>query len=216
MSEGERKYTGFAAIYKLEQEKLKRESPQATPQASPPVEASEESPDSAVLEESSSAKSNSDSQLSTSNTTSVEESVADTHPVTPPAPITNLRPTGHKSGRRTRQRPALAKASTATPVAAGTVEYYVQKWKQIYRLNKGELKVMKVMFDLSHGAGVSECYIKVPEVAASAQLKKRRCQYVIRSLEDLGFLDRLEDYDPTNRLGTKYRVNLKPRILDIE
>jgi len=215
MSEGERKYTGFAAIYKLEQEKLKRESPQATPQASPPVEASEESPDSAVLEESSSAKSNSDNQLSTSNTTSVEESGADAHPVTPPALITNLRPAGPKSGRRTK-RPALAKVSTATPAASGTVDYYVQKWKQIYRLNKGELKVMKVMFDLSHGAGVSECYIKVPEVAASAQLKKRRCQYVIRSLEDLGFLDRLEEYDPTNRLGTKYQVNLKPRILDIE
>lgn len=215
MSEGERKYTGFAAIYKLEQEKLKRENPQATTEARPPVEASEESPVSGVLEESSTAKSNSDSQLSTSITAPVEEIGANTHPVTPPAPITNLRPAVPKSGRRTKQRPALARASTASP-AASTVDYYVQKWKQIYRLNKGELKVMKVMFDLSHGTGVSECYIKVPEVAESAQLKKRRCQYVIRSLEDLGFLDRLEDYDPTNRLGTKYRVNLKPRILDIE
>ena len=216
MSEGERKYTGFAAIYKLEQEKLKLENPQATPQAETTVEASEESPNADVLEGSSSAKPNSDSQLGISNTAPVEESRAITHPVTPPAPISNLRAAEHKSGRRTKRRSILAKVSTAGPVAAGTVDYYVQKWKQIYRLNKGELKVMKVMFDLSHGAGVSECYIKVPEVAESAQLKKRQCQYVIRSLEELGFLDRLEDYDPANRLGTKYRVNLKSRTLDIE
>jgi hypothetical protein len=74
---------------------------------------------------------------------------------------------------------------------------------------------MRVMFTLTHEKGVSECYIKVPEVAEAAQLKKRRCQYVIRGLEELGFLDRLEEYDPSVRLGTKYRVNLKPVHLDL-
>jgi hypothetical protein len=215
MSEGERKYTGFAAIYQLEQEKLKLENTQPSPEDRPPGEASNETADSNVKEQSSSAKPNSDSQLSNSNITSTEESGVATAPVKPPAPITNLRPAGQKAGRKTKHRPVIAKASTASP-AAGTIDYYVQKWKQIYRLNKGELKVMRVMFDLSHGIGVSECYIKVPEVAEAAQLKKRRCQYVIRILEDLGFLERLEEYDPSIRLGTKYRVNLKPRILDIE
>jgi hypothetical protein len=215
MSEGERKYTGFAAIYKLEQEKIKLENTQPSSDARPPGEASEESTDSDVNEENTSAKPNSDSQLSTSNTISTVESGVSTAPIKPPAPITNLRPAGQKAGRRPKQRPVIAKTSTASP-AAGTADYYVQKWKQIYRLNKGELNVMKAMFDLSHGIGVSECYIKVPEVAEAAQLKKRRCQYVIRILEDLGFLERLEEYDPSIRLGTKYRVNLKPRILDIE
>ena len=74
---------------------------------------------------------------------------------------------------------------------------------------------MRAMFRLTHEAGTSECYIKVPEVAEAAKLKKRRCQYVIRSLEEMGFLDRLEEYDPSNRLGTKYRVNLKPHNLDL-
>ena len=216
MSEGERKYTGFAAIYKLEQDKLKRDNTQPAPDAKSLDEASVEPSDANVGEENSSPNSNAAGQLSPLSTAPVDESRADTPSAKPPASIANLRPTGQTSSRRTRQRQSTAKASIATPVATGTADYYAQKWKQIYRLNKGEIKVMKVMFDLSHGAGSSECYIKVPEVAESAQLKKRRCQYVIRSLEELGFLDRLEEYDPASRLGTKYRVNLKPRTLDIE
>lgn len=216
MSEGERKYTGFAAIYKLEQEKLKSDNTQPAPDAQPRGEASVEISGSDAPEEILSTNSNNESQLSPLSTAPVDESRASTPAVKPPASIANLRPAGQTSSRRARQRPSTAKASTATPVATGTADYYAQKWKQIYRLNKGEIKVMKVMFDLSHGTGNSECYIKVPEVAESAQLKKRRCQYVIRSLEELGFLDRLEEYDPASRLGTKYRVNLKPRTLDIE
>jgi hypothetical protein len=216
MSEGERKYTGFAAIYKLEQDKLKSDNTQPAPDAQPPGEASVEPSGSVAPEEISSANSNNETQLSPLNTAPMDESRAGTPSIKPPASIANLRPAGQTSSRRTRQRPSTAKASIATPVAIGTADYYAQKWKQIYRLNKGEIKVMKVMFDLSHGTGSSECYIKVPEVAESAQLKKRRCQYVIRSLEELGFLDRLEEYDPASRLGTKYRVNLKPRNLDLE
>ena len=217
MSEGERKYTGFAAIYKLEQDKLKSDNTQPAPDAQPPGEASVEPSGSVATEEISSANSNTETQLSSLNTAAaVDESRASTPSIKPPASIANLRPAVQTASRRTRQRPSTAKASTATPVAIGTADYYAQKWKQIYRLNKGEIKVMKVMFDLSHGTGSSECYIKVPEVAESAQLKKRRCQYVIRSLEELGFLDRLEEYDPASRLGTKYRVNLKPRTPDIE
>jgi hypothetical protein len=216
MSEGERKYTGFAAIYKLEQEKLKSDNTQPAPDAQPPGEASVEISGSDAPEEISSTNSNNESQLSPLDTAPVDGSRASTPAVKPPGSIANLRPAGQASSRRTRPRPSTAKASITTPVATGTADYYAQKWKQIYRLNKGEIKVMKVMFDLSHGTGNSECYIKVPEVAESAQLKKRRCQYVIRSLEELGFLDRLEEYDPASRLGTKYRVNLKPRTLDIE
>src|ERR1051325_1083111 len=215
MSEGERKYTGFAAIYQLEQEKLKRDDTPPAPDARPPGEASTEGSDSDIPE-TSSAKPNNDSRLSPLNPPPVDDSRADTPSAKPPASIANLRPAGQASGRRAKQRPSTAKASTATPVATGTADYYAQKWKQVYRLNRGEIKVMKVMFDLSHGVGSSQCYIKVQDVAVLAQLKKRRCQYVIRSLEELGFLDRLEEYDPASRLGTKYTVNLKPRTLDME
>ena len=58
MSEGERKYTGFAAIYKLEQEKLKSDNTQPAPDAQPQGEASVEPSGTDVPEEISSANSN--------------------------------------------------------------------------------------------------------------------------------------------------------------
>lgn len=216
MSEGERKYTGFAAIYQLEQEKLRREKPQAPPEAGPPGEESQAAPESTVFEEDSGTKSVSDSQqLKPSEAPPPLRDATESPSLKAPASNVTRRSTGRKAGREPRHRPAVVKHATSVPPAEGSVEYYAQKWKQSYRLNKGEINVMSVMFRLTHEAGISECYIKVPEVAEAAKLKKRRCQYVIRSLEEIGFLDRLEEYDPSNRLGTKYRVNLKPHNLDL-
>lgn len=57
---------------------------------------------------------------------------------------------------------------------------------------------------------------EVGVVADAARLKRRRCQYVIRSLETLGFLDRLGEYDPSSRLSLQYRVRLKPARIETE
>jgi len=213
MSEGERKYTGFAAIYQLEQEKLKREKTQA--EITSPGEEPQGAPEStAPEEEDSHAESDRDDRShDPSEASSLMGRATESSSLKAPTSGALRRSTGRKTGRGTRPRPAVVKS--AAPPAEGSVEYYAQKWKQAYRLNKGEINVMRVMFRLTHETGVSECYIKVPEVAEAARLKKRRCQYVIRSLEEMGFLDRLEEYDPSNRLGTKYRVNLKPRNLDL-
>lgn len=216
MSEGERKYTGFAAIYQLEQEKLKREKTQAPPEAGRPGEEPRVAPESTASEEASRAESDSDNRpRDPSDASHLLGGAAESPSLKAPAANSPRRSTGRKAGRETRPRPAVVKSAAAAPPAEGSVEHYAQKWKQAYRLNKGEINVMRVMFRLTHETGVSECYIKVPDVAEAAQLKKRRCQYVIRSLEELGFLDRLEEYDPSIRLGTKYRVNLKPRNLDL-
>ena len=212
MSEGERKYTGFAAIYQLEQEKLKRERPQAPPEAGPPGEETRVTTESPAPE--ADARAESDIDAGAGDTPEAPPaSAAETPSLKAPAASVTRRPAGRKSDRGTKLRSAVVKP--AAPPAEGSVEHYAQRWKQVYRLNKGEISVMRVMFTLTHEKGVSECYIKVPEIAEAAQLKKRRCQYVIRSLEELGFLDRLEEYDPSVRLGTKYRVNLKPVHLDL-
>lgn len=215
MSEGERKYTGFAAIYQLEQEKLKREKTQAPPEADPPGEEARVSPESPAPEAVARAESDSDSRPRDTPEAPRPPAVSAESPsLRAPAPNAARRPATRKAGRGARPRPAVVKPDA--PPAEGSVEHYAQRWKQVYRLNKGEISVMRVMFSLTHAKGVSECYIKVPEVAEAARLKKRRCQYVIRGLEELGFLDRLEEYDPSVRLGIKYRVNLKPVHLDLE
>ncbi len=213
MSEGERKYTGFAAIYQLEQEKLKRERPQILPEAETPGEETRVARESPAPDADARAESENDNRpLDTPEASPLPALLAESPSLKAPASNAPRRAATRKTSRSTRPRPAVVKSATSP--AEGSVEHYAQRWKQVYRLNKGEISVMKVMFGLTHAKGVSECYIKVPEVAEAAQLKKRRCQYVIRGLEELGFLDRLEEYDPSVRLGTKYRVNLIPIHLD--
>ena len=221
MSEGERKYTGFAAIYQLEQEKLKREKmPAELPQPAPPP-AESVSPSSITDSNETPYNKYSENRLEKSSAgSSVDfKPVAASSTSPSPIPIAVRRaPEERKKhlDRISKPKSAIASSLRLDSDDAGSVAPHIQRWKQVYRLNKGEMNVMKAMFKLSHEVGISECYIKIPEVAESAQLKKRQCQYVVRSLEELGFLERLEEYDPSNRRGIKYRVNLKPSHRDID
>ncbi|MDT7808170.1 MAG: hypothetical protein QOJ70_1983 [Acidobacteriota bacterium] len=225
MSE-ERKYTGFAAIYQIEQEKLKREK------AQPPQVPTDE-PEGRAAEKPAPAEASAEKRLDVPDAAPYagagESSESPTGAATPqeaaPAAVEEIgdgsrarvRPAKPRPPRRGTQAPKPQPVSAPASVAddAG-VESHAARWKQVYRLNKGEIKVMKVMFGLSHARGTDVCYIKVGEVADAARLKKRRCQYVIRSLETLGFLDRLGEYDPSSRLGLQYRMHLKPVRLESE
>lgn len=223
MSE-ERKYTGFAAIYQLEQEKLKRE--RARPPETPP--AVSEQP----VEEPSNAAPEAEAPIEEPRTHATGEPNLSENTAADSTSHMELAPAVSNSARKLRPAPARmtpARASKRSIVpktrprtaplsdqADSPVEAHALRWKQIYRLNKGEVNVMRVMFGLSHGQGTDVCHIRVREVAEAANLKKRQCQYVIRRLEALGFLELLEAYDPFNRLGVKYRVNLKPLHIDSE
>ena len=48
------------------------------------------------------------------------------------------------------------------------------------------------------------------DLAEMSNLDYRYCQKVVRSLERLGWITKLEDYDPVTQTGALYRVNLKP------
>jgi hypothetical protein len=222
----ERKYTGFAAIYQIEQEKLKREK--AQPPQAPSVEleghaagqpAPAEPHAEALREVREAPPPDVDGERSDSLTkaapaqdaTSIEPRPADEsapRQAKPPAPRAPKR-----AAAAVKPRPISAPAPGE---ADAGVEVHAARWKQVYRLNKGEINVMRVMFGLSHGQGTDVCFIKVGKVADAARLKKRRCQYVIRSLETLGFLDRLGEYDPSSRLGLQYRVRLMPARVETE
>lgn len=224
MSE-ERKYTGFAAIYQIEQEKLKREK------AQPPQAPSGESEDRAAGHPAP-AEPHAEElrEVREVPPPDVEGERSDSPPKAAPAQdATSVEPraAGEDAPRQAKspapRAPGRAAAATKPrpvspplPEADAGVEAHAARWKQVYRLNKGEINVMRVMFGLSHGQGTDICFIKVGEVAGAARLKKRRCQYVIRSLETLGFLDRLGEYDPSSRLGLQYRVRLKPARVETE
>jgi hypothetical protein len=86
----------------------------------------------------------------------------------------------------------------------------VDRWKSLYRLNSGEIAALKILCLLSEEDGSSECYIKMRKLAEMSSLDYRYCQKVVRSLERLGWITKLQDYDPSTQMGVLYRVNSRP------
>ncbi len=84
----------------------------------------------------------------------------------------------------------------------------VEGIKRQYRLSKGEAAVLRYLLDKANENGGSECYAKVPQLAEICKMTHRGCQFALRNLESRSFIVRLKDYDPADRLGIKFRINL--------
>lgn len=104
--------------------------------------------------------------------------------------------------------------SESTPAKAVKADFdltpYIELWKNFYRLKSGEVEALSTLFRMSHGEGRTECHVKMRKLAEMSNLDYRYCQKVVRSLERLGWLTKLQDYDPLTQVGVLYRVNLKP------
>ena len=103
-------------------------------------------------------------------------------------------------------------APISEPVAPTSPEltHYIELWKNFYRLKSGEVDALSVMYRSSYEKGRDECYIKMRNLAEMSNLTYRYCQKVVRSMEQLGWITKLRDYDPSDQRGVLYRVNLKP------
>jgi hypothetical protein len=82
----------------------------------------------------------------------------------------------------------------------------LDKWKKKHRLSKGEVKVLRVMLGMCRESDDEGCYIKIPQLMQAAELRERQTQLVLRSLRELGLIEKVAEYSNLNRLGTKYRV----------
>jgi predicted transcriptional regulator len=105
-----------------------------------------------------------------------------------------------------------AEVSTPELTESAELAQLIALWKSFYRLKDGEIEVLSAMYRMSHGVGSDECYVKMHNLAEMSNLTYRYCQKVVRSLEQLGWITKLKDYDPTTQLGVLYRVNLKPSV----
>jgi hypothetical protein len=85
---------------------------------------------------------------------------------------------------------------------------YVDRLKLKYRLSKGEANVLKYLLGATHDKGETECYITIPKLAEAAGITARGCQLTLKSLQMREFVVRIEEYDPSSRLGIKLQVNL--------
>lgn len=84
----------------------------------------------------------------------------------------------------------------------------LDRWKKKHRLGKGEVKVLKVMLGLCGENDENACYIKISWLMQAAELKERQTQMVLRSLCELGLIEKVGAYSNLDRMGTKYRVVL--------
>jgi hypothetical protein len=122
-------------------------------------------------------------------------------PVRPEAAPTTSPP--ETEARTPRQRPP------ATPSKAPDADTeLLDKWKKKHRLGKGEVKVLRAMLGMCREAGGDACYVKIPQLMQAAELKERQTQLVIRSLRELGLIEKVAEYSNLDRLGTRYRVVL--------
>jgi hypothetical protein len=89
----------------------------------------------------------------------------------------------------------------------------VERWKSLYRLNSGEISAMKTLVWISSENEQAECYVKMRKLAELSNLDYRYCQKVVRSLERLGWIVKLQEYDASTQLGVLYRINSRPSYL---
>lgn len=91
---------------------------------------------------------------------------------------------------------------------AADIPARVDRIKRQYRLSKGEAAVLEYLLESAGENGGTECYAKIPQLAEACEMTHRGCQFALRNLGSRGFVIRLKDYDPTNRLGIKFQINL--------
>lgn len=104
----------------------------------------------------------------------------------------------------------VSASATPAPQAAGEASFgdFSKRWSPILR--SGQMSVCRALFDLTYGAGLTECFTSMPKLAAAAGLKERQCYNVVAQLELLGFIERPEIFNTPSKKGTVFRLFLTP------
>ena len=107
-------------------------------------------------------------------------------------------------------RPDTAR-SVHTPAKVAGISFgeFSRRWSPILR--SGQMSVCRVLFDMTYGAGLAECFTSMPKLAEAAGLKERQCYNVVAQLELLGFIERPEIFNTPTKKGTVFRLFLSPQ-----
>jgi hypothetical protein len=114
------------------------------------------------------------------------------------------------TAKRAEPKASVQRITSATPkVSEGVATTArVDGLKRQFRLSKGEASVLKYLLDKAAESGGLECYAKIPQLAEVCEMTHRGCQFALRNLETRGFVIRLKEYDPADRLGIQFRITL--------
>lgn len=109
------------------------------------------------------------------------------------------------------RRAGVVTSATSAAGSTGGASFgdFSRRWAPILR--SGQMSVCRVLFDLTYGAGQSECFTSMPKLAAAAGLKERQCYNVVAQLELLGFIERPEIFNTPTKKGTVFRLFLTPQ-----
>jgi hypothetical protein len=115
-----------------------------------------------------------------------------------------------RPAKRTRQNASVQPITPTLPnISSGTdTTARIDRIKQQYRLSKGEAAVLKCLLEKATENGSFDCHAKIPQLAETCEMTHRGCQFALRNLETRGFVTRLKDYDPGDRLGIQFRISL--------
>jgi hypothetical protein len=103
-------------------------------------------------------------------------------------------------------------SSDSTKKSAKSFAEFSKRWVPILR--SGQMSVCRALFEMTYALGQAECFSSIPKVAAVAGLKERQCYNVIAQLEQLGFIERPEIFNTSNKKGTIFRLHLSPQLPD--
>jgi len=147
-----------------------------------------------------------------------EEALSSPQPRTPapPTPAQKVAGVGQKPSATPAQKVAgvsapaiIALAQDSGKNASASFGDFSRRWAPILR--SGQMSVCRVLFEMTHGAGKTECFTSMPKLAAAAGLKERQCYNVVAQLEQLGFVERPEIFNTPTKKGTVFRLFLSPQ-----
>lgn len=118
-------------------------------------------------------------------------------------------PESHPETRHQPKAPVRQMTPPLPNVSSGAdTSERVDRIKRHYRLSKGEAAVLRYLLGKASENASFDCYAKIPQLAETCGMTHRGCQFALRNLETRGFIIRLKDYDPADRLGIQFRISL--------
>lgn len=92
----------------------------------------------------------------------------------------------------------------------GSYEDFARKWRMF--LYPGQMAVMRILYELTHAIGATECFTRYSEIATATKMSRRNCINVVNSLVDRGFVERIEVRNDASAKGIRFRIHLEPTL----
>lgn len=87
---------------------------------------------------------------------------------------------------------------------------FARKWQRY--LYPGQLAVMRTLFYLTADSPEMECFTQYSEIAFETKMSRRNAIYVVNSLVERGFIQRLEVINDVKGKGIRLRIYPNPNI----